>query len=590
MKKIKLKMKRYVFPLAAGLMVAAGVSAQQQDSLLRRQMELERQFNPTLKDAVKISSLPALPEPAVRKPNVEYASWAGRTNPPMEIAIPRPASIMTEIPYSTERGYFFLNAGNYANVDGALSYRLVETDNDRLSVRVLHNSTNGDVKYVQQSDPATVTAYFMDNKGQAEYSHRFDASHLEVEASYLLSQFNYYGNTFGKNRIFDDEKQRLKVFHAKAGLESSESEENRYKGIVDFKHFSSKFGSLLTEKGMAGNQLEAMAGMMKPLDGTDGQWGADAQVTGVFYSQPSDVENYLLVNAAPFVLFDGMGWNARLGADVLLQFGENDMVRVAPNVEFTLMMTDKSSLYANVKGGIDDNTYLNVMQESRYYKPGVAVKPSFTYVDVEAGIKMGELEGFRLDVFGGFRKTDDAHFPVMDQVLQSVPETGIETDSETALTEWVVKEPLVPAYGNLSHSHIGGLIRWNIWAPLDISFRLKKNFYSVKDARVGELEIDEAKAWNLPDLETDVRVVIQTSDEVKFTVDYYLASGRWSFFNGENVKMKNINDLNAGVVYNITDAISLNIRAHNILSKKYDIWYGHPAQTFNILGGFTFQF
>ncbi len=590
MKKIKLKMKRYVFPLAAGLMVAAGVSAQQQDSLLRRQMELERQFNPTLKDAVKISSLPALPEPAVRKPNVEYASWAGRTNPPMEIAIPRPASIMTEIPYSTERGYFFLNAGNYANVDGALGYRLVDTENDKLNVRVLHNSTNGDVKYVQQSDPATVTAYFMDNKGQAEYSHRFDASHLEVEASYLLSQFNYYGNTFGKNRIFDDEKQRLKVFHAKAGLESSESEENRYKGIVDFKHFSSKFGSLLTEKGMAGNQLEAMAGMMKPLDGTDAQWGADAKVTGVFYSQPSDVKNYLLVNAAPFVLFDGMGWNARLGADVLLQFGENDMVRVAPNVEFTLMMTDKSSLYANVKGGIDDNTYLNVMQESRYYKPGVAVKPSFTYVDVEAGIKMGELEGFRLDVFGGFRKTDDAHFPVMDQVLQSVPETGIETDSETALTEWVVKEPLVPAYGNLSHSHIGGLIRWNIWAPLDISFRLKKNFYSVKDARVGELEIDEAKAWNLPDLETDVRVVIQTSDEVKFTVDYYLASGRWSFFNGENVKMKNINDLNAGVVYNITDAISLNIRAHNILSKKYDIWYGHPAQTFNILGGFTFQF
>lgn len=590
MKKIKLKMKRYVFPLAAGLMVAAGVSAQQQDSLLRRQMELERQFNPTLKDAVKISSLPALPEPAVRKPNVEYASWAGRTNPPMEIAIPRPASIMTEIPYSTERGYFFLNAGNYANVDGALGYRVVETDNDRLSVRVLHNSTNGDVKYVQQSDPATVTAYFMDNKGQAEYSHRFDASHLEVEASYLLSQFNYYGNTFGKNRIFDDKKQRLKVFHAKAGLESSESEENRYKGIVDFKHFSSKFGSLLTEKGMAGNQLEAMAGMMKPLDGTDGQWGADARVTGVFYSQPSDVKNYLLVNAAPFVLFDGLNWETRLGADVQLQFGDNDMVRVAPNVEFTLMMTDKSSLYANVKGGIDDNTYLNVMQESRYYKPGVAVKPSFTYVDVEAGIKMGELEGFRLDVFGGFRKTDDAHFPVMDQVLQSVPETGIETDSETALTEWVVKEPLVPAYGNLSHSHIGGLIRWNIWAPLDISFRLKKNFYSVKDARVGELEIDEAKAWNLPDLETDVRVVIQTSDEVKFTVDYYLASGRWSFFNGENVKMKNINDLNAGVVYNITDAISLNIRAHNILSKKYDIWYGHPAQTFNILGGFTFQF
>ena len=104
------------------------------------------------------------------------------------------------------------------------------------------------------------------------------------------------------------------------------------------------------------------------------------------------------------------------------------------------------------------------------------------------------------------------------------------------------------------------------------------------------MEIEDAEAWNMPDVETDVRVVIQTSNEMKFTVDYYLASGRWSFFNGENVKMKNINDLNAGMIYNITPAISLNVRVHNILSKKYDIWYGYPAQTINILGGFTFQF
>ena len=585
MKKIKFTMKRYVFPLAAGLIFAAGVSAQQQDSLLRRQMELERQFNPTLKDAVKISSLPALPEPVTRKPSMEYASWAGRTNPPLEIAIPRAASIMTEIPFSKEKSYLFMNAGNYANVDGALGLRLVDTDNDRLNVKVLHNSTNGDVKYAQKSDPATVTTYFMDTKGEAEYSHLFDAFRLNLQASYLHSRFNYYGNTFGKDRFFNDEKQRLEVFHLNAGMDSFEWEEDKYRGCVDFKHFSSKFGAEQDEKGTAGSQLEAMAGMTRPFDGADSQWGADGKVKGVFYNRPSGVKNYLLVDAAPFIWLEGMNWKTRLGADVLLQFGESDMVRVAPNVEFTLMMTEKSSLYANVKGGIDDNTYLNVMQESRYYKPGIVVKPSFTFVDLEAGVKMGEIEGFRLDVFGGFKRTDDAHFPVMDQVLYAEPDAEPEP-----VTEWIAKGTLVPAYGNLSHSHIGGLIRWNIWSPLDISFRLKKNFYKVKEARIGESEIEDAEAWNLPDVEADVRVVVQTSNEVKFTVDYYLASGRWSFFNGENVKMKSINDLNAGMIYNITPAISLNVRVHNILSKKYDIWYGHPAQTINILGGFAFQF
>lgn len=579
MKKNRLTMKKYIFALAAGWMFAAGVSAQQQDSLLKRQMELEREFNPTMRDAVKINSLPALPEPAERKTSLEYATWAGRTNPPLEIAIPRPASIMTEIPFSTEKGYLFLNAGNYANVDGAFGFRLVNTNKDRLNVRILHNSTNGDVEYVQESDPATVTAFFMDNKGEAEYSHLFDASRLNLQASYLHSQFNYYGNTLGGTRLFDDEKQRLGLFHLNAGLESAASEETQYAGYIDFNNFSTKFGSILTEKGTAGNQIEAMAGMNGPFAGTDSRWGMDANVLSVFYNRPADMENYLLVKVAPFISFEGMNWHTRLGADVLLQFNESDMVRVTPNLAFAWLITEKSSLYANVKGGIDDNTYLNLMQESRYYKPGIAVKPSFTFVDLQAGVKMGEMDGFRLDVFGGFRKTDDAHFPMLDHVLY--------TDIITTL---VANELLVPLYGNLSHSHIGGLIRWNIWAPLDISLRMKKNFYTVKDAHWGDAEITDTKAWNLPDVEADVRVVMHPSEQLKFTVDYYLATGRWSYFNGENVKMKNINDLNAGASYNITDAISLNVRAHNILSKKYDIWYGHPAQTINFRGGFTFQF
>ena len=58
----------------------------------------------------------------------------------------------------------------------------------------------------------------MDTKGGAEYSHLFDAYRLNLQASYLHSKFNYYCNTFGKDRLFDDDKQRLEVFQLSAVL------------------------------------------------------------------------------------------------------------------------------------------------------------------------------------------------------------------------------------------------------------------------------------------------------------------------------------------------------------------------------------
>ena len=163
------------FVIIAALALSTGLFAQTQDSLLRRQMELEREFNPTLLDADKINSLPALREPTIQKANTNYSTWAGRVTPPIEIALPRPGSIMTDIPFSTKRGYLFLNAGNYANINGAFGYRLIEDEKNNLSFSFLHNSTNGNIGYTQEPQEGVAgnsnNAYLMDNLGQLNYMH-----------------------------------------------------------------------------------------------------------------------------------------------------------------------------------------------------------------------------------------------------------------------------------------------------------------------------------------------------------------------------------------------------------------------------------
>lgn len=570
-------MRKYI--ILAGLLLSTTIFAQTQDSLLRRQMELEREFNPTLQDANKINSLPSVPQPTIKKANTDYSSWAGRTTPPLEIAIPQPTDIMTDIPFSLKKGYISLGAGNYANIDGALGYRLIENEKSNLTFNFLHNSSNGDVNYVQNTDPASNKAFFMDNLGQLRYGHLLDAFKLNLKAAYSHSAFNYYGNTFGDNRSFNNENQTLGVFNLGVGVESNKSDFINYRGYLDFKNFSTKYGSTLTSAGLKGNHIDAMVGLDKPFQDGSSRVGVDGKLLGVFYNEGLD--DFTLLSANPYIAFEGFNWNARLGADLLFQMLGGTKFRVAPNVELGLKVTEHSSLYANIKGGIDDNTYLDMMNESRYIAPMTPVKSSFSIVDIEAGAKIGEASGFRFDIFGGFKKTEDEHFLILNHMYH---------DALATPYPFYIIENLLPVIGDLSHSHIGGMIQSNIWAPLDISLRLKKNFYTVSDLTIHAAQISDAKAYNKSGFETDIRATFEAMSNLKFTLNYYFLGDRWSYFDGANVKMGNINDLNFGAVYDINDSFAINLKANNLLFQKYDIWYGHPAQGFNAMGGFTFKF
>lgn len=565
-------MKKTIFSVAL-LFVSTGIFAQQQDSLLRRQMELQREFNPTLRDANKINSLPSVPQPAIKKANTGYSPWTGKIAPPLEIAIPDPSDIMTEVPFSSKKGYVSLGAGNYANIDGALGYRFVENEKNNLTFNFLHSSSSGDVNYVQEkSDPAANKAFFMDNMGQLRYGHLFSAFKLNLKTAYSHNAFNYYGNTFGNERFYDNVTQTLGVFNLGLGVESNKLNLVNYHGFLDFKNFATKYGSDLTSAGLKGNHIDVVVGLDKFFQDGDNRVGVDGKFLGVFYSQGMD--DFMLLGANPYVAFEGLNWNARLGADLLFQMLGGTKFRVAPNIELDLKVAGHSSLYAHVKGGIDDNTYLDMMNESRYISLTTPIKSSFSIVDIVAGAKIDEVSGFRFDIFGGFKKIEDEHFLILNQI---VPAGTSDMPS--------IKESLGPLYGNFSHSHIGGMIQFNIWSPLDIALRIKKNFYTMND-----IGISDAKAYNKPGFEANISTTFSAMSDLEFTLNYYFAGDRWSYFDGANVKMNNINDLNFGAVYDISESFAIHLKANNLLLQKYDVWYGYPAQGFNAMGGFTFKF
>ncbi|NLZ95539.1 MAG: hypothetical protein GX921_06925 [Bacteroidales bacterium] len=572
-------MNKNIIVLILGLLSAFGLHAQAlQDTVLTRQLELQREFNPTLQDANKINSLPVAREPQVRKANTGYAPWTTRATPPIEIALSQPSKIMTDIPYNLQRGYVKLNAGSYANIDGALGIKFIDSETDKVNFMFLHNSSNGNIDYNQGENLDKMKMKYMDNFAKLNFKHIFEASEFDINASFLHSQFNYFGNNFGAaERIHNDKNQALSKFSLKASLHNTQPQPINYNGSFSYNYFTTKYGRTLDDESMGGSHVDANIDLNKSFIGGDNLLGIKGEFTGVFYDEISTLDegdkisDFIMVDANPYIHFEGFNWKVRLGANLDFVFDDENKFYVSPNVALSTLIAENTSLYLNVMGGVNKNTYLDMYRESRYLLPNTIVKHSNTPIAIDGGAKIGAVDGFRIDIFGGYKKTKDEHF----LVLQSQPQ---------------YQEFLKPVFGDLTHSHIGARVHSNIWSPLDVTVEVKKNFYSVSKIKGLDAEPTELEAWNKPGLEVDINATFSVTEDLKLMLGYYFANERWSIDKGESIKMDDINNLSAGALYNVHKMFTLNLKANNLLNQTYDMWYGHPAQGISLMGGFTFKF
>lgn len=587
-------MNKNIFALILGLLSAFGLHAQAlQDTTLTRQLELQREFNPTLQDANKINSLPVVREPQVRKANTDYAPWTTRATPPIEIAQAQPGKIMTDIPYSLQRGYVKLNAGNYGNIDGALGFKFLDSETDKVNFMFLHNSSNGNLDYNQGENPDKIKMKYMDNFAKLNFKHIFEASEFDISGSFLHSQFNYFGNNFGAaDRMHNDKKQALSLFNLKASLHNTLPQPINYRGSFSYNYFTTKYGRTLTDESMGGNHVDAKLDLNKSFIGGDNLIGVEGDFTGVFYDEittldiEDEISNFLMVGANPYIHFEGFNWKMRLGANLDFVFDDENKFYVSPNIALSALIAENTTLYINALGGVGKNTYLDMYRESRYLRPNTIVKHSNTPFAIDGGAKIGAIDGFRIDIFGGYKKTKDEHFLVLQPThLFTHPFPNMPPNTPTDYSEF-----LIPVLGDLTHSHIGARVHSNIWSRLDVAVEVKKNFYSVTKIEGLNTETNELEAWNKPGLEVDIDATFSVNNQLKVMLGYYFANERWSIAEEQTVEMDNINNLSAGALYNINKMFTLNLKANNLLNQTYDMWYGHPAQGVSVMGGFTFKF
>lgn len=569
--------------------IAGSVNAQTaaKDTLLNRQVSLERAYTPTIQDASKINTLPSLHEPAKKQYDIRFEQAAPTVNfDKYPIGDPGSGDIRTNIDFSKQRGYFTFGAGMYSNLEGALGYRIVDGEKDQFDIFGTHNSTNGKIKYLQGSKDE-VKAKNMENFIKAKFSHKFDAATWFLNASFLNNGFNYYGypsmTLEPPMKEYDFNKnQSVNIFEVETGLQSPESSNNlTYSGSIKYNRFSSKYGTQIEFDGPKGNIIDANVNLASPF-ATDKKVGIKGGLFFQKYDEHKNLysgsvqndlyHNLTVVKANPYFTLEDGDIRLLVGANINWAIDKSNKFVVAPTIDLKWNFEEKSLAYLTVDGGVNNNSFIDVFNESRYIMPIERVDISKTLYDAQIGVRSGVISGFEFDIFGGYKYTQNDHFFV-----------------QTPMGIWA--NVSVPIYANLGSGHFGGAIKTKLIPYTDLSLKAVSHFHNVSKytSTNSDLKI-EKEAWGEPTFTVDLNADFSFIENLTLTANYQLQTGRKALNFGKIEDMKNINEVNIRANYHVLEWFSIYVKANNVLNQKYERYYGYTLQGINAVAGFNLTF
>lgn len=600
-----------LYILISLMLASTFMYAQRTDEDINKEIILYREFNPTLNDAEKINLEPSIYKTKKVATQSQYLESAPQYKGiSRNIAQITPGNVYRGEDVVEQNAYIKFGAGNYGNINGVAGARIKTTETGELNVWGSFLGTSSKAKYmhydINKLSDDKIKAKSGDLNIHLDYKHGFQASTLEIGANYRYLGFNYYGSPFISDKyltesdmkdrlsMFDfEQQQKVNIININALLFSNETKDNanalRYSGNAGFTTFSSKYGYMpAIDNGPKGGIINGGVDFALQLNEEYvGYLGIRGDVLFQYYNnrekyEPTDgmFSNLFHIKANPYYTTKDDFWSVEVGMNIedVRNFKKNK-VYLSPNIKGQITVSDFTTLYLTVGGGVKDNTYVEMMDENKYISLYNGIKHSHTQYDLQLGVKSGVIEGVELGVFGGYKSTDDAMFYING---------GDDHYSIGSTTKYWSNQATPTYYKSLRTGNIGANVSTTLIPYTTLALTAKSYFYSAKN----DLEI-----FNRPKFETILSADINPIQNLTLSAMYILQTGRKGAVStntnalGLDVyDMKNVFELNVGAEYNIVKEFSIFAKVNNLFNQKYEDQPGYRLQGINILGGFALKF
>lgn len=565
------------------------LAQKKQEKMQTEEVNVVKSYTPTISDAFKVKETPSLDdEGSSAKETVKYNVFSfpvASTFTPLKGTA---QEVEKEELGRFYKSYATFGGGNYGTLNAELFATQDLNKGEYVAGMFRHLSSQGGIKGVELNNS------FYDTSLDLSYGAEAKELSWNINLGYQNQIYNWYGlpTDFGNALLPSERAALISGIHPKQAYNtiSLDSKIEFNESILEassfkFAHFSDAFGS-------SENRFYAKPSFK--FDAFDKEIKLNAIVD---YLGGKMDHNYTKTNANPLEYgFTNFGispsyelqkedWTMHLGVGLYysLDTKNNDnKFFVYPQISAShKIVGDLMIFYAAAEGGLEQNSYLNFVDENPFLSPTLPMAPTDKKYDISAGLKGKLADNVSYNIRGSFVNEDNkALFKSNDFSAQSTNEPYAFGNSFQIV------------YDNVKTVRFFGELRADISENIHFGVNGTLSSYSTKT---------QEEAWNLPALKLNANL--------NYTINSKWYAGANVFFVGSRkdlqinndlvyitpptyvpTTLKSYFDLNAHLGYNHSERLTVFLKANNIANQAYQRWLNYPVQGFQVVLGANYKF
>lgn len=565
--------------LGAGFLTLAAPAAVAQ---FDQTINVEGKYLPEVIQRDRISLFPAREKLSVAFSPLEF-STSGVNASFAPQGIPMPATGWnTSRRFSSLPGYVSLSMGAWLNTGFEAGYRIIDTGNSTLGVRLSHLSTS--LAHPRMSEKTEGVKRFMYDETIGLYGSRTFAGkgRFDASADYRYSYFNYYG--YNPSQAPDDARglkaptQSLNDATLRLGWSSPAAIDNityfvkagaRYFGYrtVPVPYMEHVDATRETDVNLA-------AGVSFPTSASSAL-GIDLDSHLLLYAADfADNENYGLLTLTPYYRFTRNNVNVRVGARLDFAFNAGpdadryNTFHAAPSVTVD-WKGGPVAICLRALGGTSLHTLAEGADRDFYQSPALlSTLPVYAPLDASLSLGFGPFAGFSATASIGWRIARGQYLG--GRYMQWLNDTPV---------------PFLPGEPN----PLASLEARSNMAGISVGLALSQDFgrYFKVSAEADWQEQSGYKAYfsgyDMPRWRACISAETNPWSSLRFRLAY----------NYRGVRAYGLPDvtlLNFYASYGITDRLTVNLAADNLIGRRYMVLPSLPSQGLSLSAGLSFLF
>ncbi|WP_338648618.1 TonB-dependent receptor [Flavobacterium sp. KS-LB2] len=559
--------------------------AQKKEQIGSETVNVVKPYTPKISDAFKAKEIPELDEEAnAQKEKIKYTIFSFPVASTFTPSKGKAEGVEKEKQAHLFKNYATFGVGNYGTFIGELFVNHDLNNTDYVGGMFRHHSSEGGIQNVALEDG------FYDTSLDLMYGSNQKDVFWNLDLGYQNQIYNWYGlpSNFASTLTPQDRTTLINGINPQQtygtislGGNVAFNEGVLNKASLQYHHFSDASGS--SENRFYAKptvEFEVMESAVKTniiVDYVGGSFKKNYSNTN------SDRVKYGFTNfgIVPSFVMQEEDWTLNIGAGLFYSLdnvNSNNKFLVYPQFNASYKVVgDLMIFYAGAEGNLEQNSYMDFVNENPFLSPTLNIAPTDKQYDVFAGLK-GKL-------------TNTVSYNVKASYVNERNKALFRSNdyNENAANEDY-------AFGNSFQVMYDDMRTLNFYGELkadfseDVSFGINGTFSSYTNDL-------QQEAWNLPTIKVSSNLDVNITEKWFAGANVFYVGERKDFqtntafsANAASVTLKSYFDVNANVGFKYSDRLTAFARANNITNNAYQKWLNYPVQGFQVILGVNYKF